>query len=166
MHNKVVTTVVRVLRDLNIPILRFNFRGVGNSQGTFDNGIGESEDCIQLIQEWNSKFNSNQLILIGFSFGSYVMYRVATKLLYKLLISIAPPVTHYDYAEFTRLRNCHIIQGDIDNIVNYDSVSTFVKQSSSPIIMHTLTNAEHFFHGKLLELRAVLIEIMAEYLDC
>ena len=164
INNKVITTVVRVFRDLHLPSLRFNFRGVGRSQGAFDAGIGESEDCLHLARLWSNEFTQSQFFLVGFSFGSYVLYRTAAKLENRLLISIAPPVIHYNYMEFVRPHCWHIIHGDADAIINYNTVAEFAAKVSPPVVVHKVHEASHFFHGKLLELRAELHAIITKYL--
>jgi len=80
MSNKVVTTIAKVMLDLSLPCLRFNFRGVGQSEGQFDNGQGESDDLLELIDWMRQQFPDFSLCLTGFSFGSYVAYKTATRL--------------------------------------------------------------------------------------
>jgi alpha/beta superfamily hydrolase len=100
MNNKVVTTMARAFKELGIPSLRFNFRGVGLSAGAYDEGIGESKDMLHFVTMWQSEQPEIRLIFAGFSFGSYVTYRVASQCASSMLITIAPPVHHYNYKEF------------------------------------------------------------------
>ena len=158
MTNKVVTTLARVFKELNISSLRFNFRGVGLSGGSYDEGIGESADMLLLAQEWQTKQPMSEFIFAGFSFGSYVTYRAASKFPQSRLISIAPPVHHYDYNEFQPdLSSWLIVQGDNDEVVPYNLVEEFAKQHKPEIPLICFSDTTHFFHGKLIELKSQLI---------
>ena len=77
MMNKVVTTTAKAIFNFSIPVLRFNFRGVGKSIGQFDQGNAETEDMLCLIRTWRQHFPEAKLLLSGFSFGSFVAYRAA-----------------------------------------------------------------------------------------
>lgn len=162
MTNKVVTTMARVFKELGIPSLRFNFRGVGGSAGHYDHGLGESEDMLLLARQWLAAAPGAQLICAGFSFGSYVAYRTASQINHTSLITIAPPVHHYDYMEFkTPLADWLVIQGDKDEVVPFELVEEFVQHEAvKEITMLTFTDTSHFFHGKLLDLKSHLIEYL------
>ncbi len=162
MHNKVVTTLARSLRDLNIASIRFNFRGVGNSSGEYDGGLGESRDMIVIAKECLKSYPHSQLIIAGFSFGSYVAYRAAASLAHALLISIAPAVHHYDYNALGRPPRWHILQGDADEVVSFNDVHAFAEQAKPPIPITRFERTGHFFHGQLLALRSNLIRIIQQ----
>jgi len=158
MTNKVVTTMARVFKDLGIPSLRFNFRGVGQSAGVYDDGIGESEDLLIQAQQWRKEQPDAQFIFAGFSFGSYVTYRTATQFPNSALISIAPPVHHYDYQEFQPNPNPWlIVQGEEDEVVPAHLVIDFAKQATPAIPLVLFPDTSHFFHGKLIELKDQLL---------
>jgi len=166
MNNKVVTTLVRAFKDLNIPSIRFNFRGVGQSVGQFDQGIGESEDMLQIARLCQQEMPSVNLIFAGFSFGSYVAYRAAAQCKHSLLITIAPPVHHYNYAEFSSVPiPWMIFQGDHDDIVPLQSVLDFMAGSSYPIVFEQFSETGHFFHGRLVALKMRLIERIHQQLE-
>jgi len=159
MNNKVVTTMARVFKELGIPSLRFNFRGVGQSGGEYDDGIGESEDMLLLAKQWKESHPDATYIFAGFSFGSYVTYRVAAQFEHLLLISIAPPVHHYDYKEFQPSpRPWLIVQGNDDEVVPVDLVMDFAQQEKPPIPVISFAETTHFFHGKLIELKNKLLD--------
>lgn len=161
MTNKVVTTMARAFKELGIPSLRFNFRGVGESAGVYDNGIGESEDMLTLLQLWIKAFPDSCTIIAGFSFGSYVAYRVAAQAQPHLLITIAPPVHHFDYLEFSPApKPWYIFQGDCDEVVPLADVVNFAAQSSPPVPIIHFPETGHFFHGNLLRLKAELIALV------
>lgn len=158
MNNKVVTTMARVFKDLEIPSLRFNFRGVGHSQGAYDHGIGESEDMIALARELQQEHPNVHFIFAGFSFGSYVAYRAASTIHPSTLITIAPPVHHYDYTEFVPAPNPWlIVQGLADEVVPASLVLDFAQKANPSLPLIEFTETGHFFHGKLLELKDELL---------
>ncbi len=159
MNNKVVTTLARVFKELGVPSIRFNFRGVGESEGQYDAGVGEAEDMRLLAALCQQTFPGVRLVFAGFSFGSYVTYLAAVQCPNALLISIAPPVHHFDYMEFQPISDTWVIvQGDEDDVVPVENVRAFVKQASLPITLLEFANTGHFFHGKLIELKALLIQ--------
>lgn len=161
MNNKVVTTMARALRELGIPSLRFNFRGVEHSEGEYDHGVGESEDMLCLARLWEEERPGSRYLFAGFSFGSYVTYRAASQWPHELLISVAPAVNHYDYAHFSSAPSVwHILQGDDDEVVPLDEVMAFAAQCHPALLVHRFPDAGHFFHGKLLLLKETLIEII------
>lgn len=165
MNNKVVTTMARTFRDLGIVSLRFNFRGVGGTEGQYDEGVGESEDMLSIIADLSFLFPQARCLLAGFSFGSYVTYRAACQSNCPLLISIAPPVHHYDYTEFGNdPDNWLVVQGDADEVVPYQTVMDFFKQEKPQAVVETFTESGHFFHGKLIALKQRLSEMIADKL--
>jgi alpha/beta superfamily hydrolase len=160
MNNKVVTTMAKALKELNIPSLRFNFRGVGQSEGQYDDGLGESEDMLLFAEQWREYKKDAQFIFAGFSFGSYVAYRAASHHPQSMLVTIAPPVHHYNYKEFhPDLASWLLVQGTEDEVVPYYLVEDFVRQEKvNAITMVTFADTGHFFHGKLLDLKSHLID--------
>lgn len=157
MTNKVVTTMVRVFKELGIPSLRFNFRGVGQSSGAYDGGIGESEDMLALVRQWQAEQPQLAFFFAGFSFGSYVAYRTAAQYPHQMLITIAPPIHHYDYEAFTPAPSPWIIaQGEADEVVPAHLVVDFAQQQNPALTVINFADTGHFFHGKLLELKAQL----------
>ncbi|MGC1181885.1 alpha/beta hydrolase [Legionella sp.] len=159
MTNKVVTTMARTFKDLGIPSLRFNFRGVGQSAGIYDAGIGESEDMLSLVHDWQRGQPQAKIIFAGFSFGSFVAYRAASQCAHSLLLTIAPALHHYNYKEFNPAPHPWlIIQGDEDEVVPPELVFAFAKQSQPEIPVIRFAQTTHFFHGKLIELKTKLSE--------
>lgn len=163
MTNKVVTTMARAFRELGIPGLRFNFRGVGHSEGQYDDGIGESDDLLLLRQLYADEYPDSHFLLAGFSFGSFVTYRAAGQCVHDLLISVAPPVHHYDYHLFQPAPPVwHILQGETDEVVPPGLVFDFAKQANPAIPVSPFADTGHFFHGKLLELKAELMRVVQD----
>jgi uncharacterized protein len=159
MGNKVVTTLERCFRDQGAATVRFNFRGVGQSSGIFDQGLGESDD-LQAVYAFSREFLPNlPLVLAGFSFGSFVAARMANALQTAQLISIAPPVQSWD---FQTIDAPHmpwlVVQGEQDEVVAPEAVYRFAAAQKPAPTLQRLPDATHFFHGKLLELRSVVTE--------
>lgn len=159
MQNKVVTTLVRVFKELGIASLRFNFRGVGASAGVYDAGIGESEDMLQLSAQCQQAFPEAVLCFAGFSFGSYVAYRAAAVCPHAVLVTVAPPVHHYDYTEWVlKAAPWLIVQGDEDDVVPLSLVLEFAAKNALPVL--EFPQAGHFFHGQLIALKTRLVEAL------
>ena len=156
-HNKVVTILERALRELGLATVRLNFRGVGESEGTFDDGFGETEDLLAVL-EWVRKVRpDSELWLGGFSFGSYVALRAAQNLKIKQMISVAPPVGRYEFSEMDR-PDCAwmVIQGDEDDVVSADSVIEWAESQDPPPDLIVMQQAGHFFHRRLMDLRGLV----------
>ncbi len=162
MSNKVVTTLARAFRDVGVPSVRFNFRGVGHSQGQFTNGPGESEDMLALMSHIETLIPTVEWLLAGFSFGSYVAYRAALKQTPRWLLSVAPPIERYDY---TQDPGCPwlIVQGDADEVVDSAGVFDFAEQHTPPLNIIRFAETSHFFHGKLLALRKTVEKLYDEF---
>lgn len=166
MNNKVVTTLARSFKELHIPSLRFNFRGVGQSAGVYDEGIGESEDMLLLVRYCLQEMPGVRIIFAGFSFGSYVAYRAAAQAEHALLITVAPPVHHHDYTEFSPSPEPWIVaQGDEDEVVPLGEVLHFIAQSSPAPPLLRFAETGHFFHGKLIDLKVGLINEIRKHVE-
>lgn len=158
MNNKVVTTTARTLQAIGIPSLRFNFRGVGASEGAFDHGIGESEDMLIAARGCQAAWPGIRFIFAGFSFGSYVAYRAASQCPHVLLMTVAPPVHHFDYMNYTPMPNpWHVIAARADDIVPAAQIVDFAEKMN--VSVHWIDSG-HFFHGKLLDLKEMMTHIV------
>ncbi|AXK73253.1 alpha/beta hydrolase [Lysobacter sp. TY2-98] len=161
LTNKVVTMAARALRELGATTVRFNFRGVGKSAGTFDNGIGESEDLRAVVDWVRREKPGASLWLGGFSFGAFVSLRMADELQPDLLFSIAPPAGRaWDFDNMGLYTGpWFVIQGDADEIVEpqrvYDWLDRLSEMRAPPTVFR-IPGASHFFHGKLMELRQAM----------
>ena len=158
MHNKVVTTLVRAAQALGAVAVRFNYRGVGASKGVYDHANGEQAD-LKAVMDWaQSAYPGCHLWLGGFSFGSYVATSVASQSNIDRLISIAPPVHHFDFQSIPSI-NCPwlIVQGEADEVVPAHEVFTWIATRSEHPTLVRMPGVSHFFHGKLIELREAVI---------
>lgn len=157
MQNKVVHTLARACQDQLVTTVRFNFRGVGASLGAHDDGVGESNDAA-VVADWaREATGAGRLWSLGFSFGGFVAYRLATLKDAAALVTVAPPVQRFD---FTRLPvpRCPwlIAQGDSDELVDHERVQAWARDLEPAPEVRMLSGAEHFFHGRLTELRSIL----------
>lgn len=157
LRNKVVHMTARALRELGLCTVRFNFRGVGASEGEFDNGFGETDDLLAVVEWVREVLPEHELWLAGFSFGSYVAARAAQRLPVRQLISIAPPVHHYDFSALER-PECPwlVIQGDEDDVVPPEAVYEWVESLDPSPQLVKMEETDHFFHRRLMDLRGVI----------
>ena len=157
MHNKVVTILERSARELGLRTVRFNFRGVGASEGQYDDGYGETDDLCA-VTEWVRRVRpQDALWLAGFSFGSYVALRAAQNLKLGQMISVAPAVSRFNFEELQH-PDCPwlVIQGDEDEVVPFDEVRAWVETVSPAPDFVVMEQAGHFFHRRLMDLRGLI----------
>jgi alpha/beta superfamily hydrolase len=159
MDNKVVTTVARSLRETGIPTVRFNFRGVGASGGTFDQGIGETEDADAVAAFGARRWPGRSLVIGGFSFGGYIALRLAQKRTPRHLITVAPAIGLFDVSGLAVPR-CPwlIVQGDADDVVDPGAIVDWVETLSPKPQLVVLPGVGHFFHGRLRELQDAVVD--------
>jgi uncharacterized protein len=157
MHNKVVTMAARSLRESGATTVRFNFRGTGHSEGTFDHGEGELDDLRAVVAWVYASRPEHALWLCGFSFGAYVSLRGAAELQPSLLISIAPPAGRWDFARITPpTMPWLVIQGENDEIVDPQAVYDWLEGIGADVDLVRMPDTSHFFHRKLIDLRGAL----------
>ncbi len=157
MQNKVVSTLMRGYRDLGMHVLRFNFRGVGASEGQHDHGRGEQEDLDRVVQVAQQRLQPSALYVAGFSFGSYVAAAWASRYATPVpLLLVAPPVDNYPMKTLQLPDPTWVIQGDQDELVAVDSVRHWVQHQPSIRFYRELPGCSHFFHGRLTELTEIL----------
>jgi len=162
MENKVVTTLAKTFMELGFAALRFNFRGVGNSEGKFDNGNGEVDDVLAVVNYAKENFGHLPLVLSGFSFGGYVQARVAQLLLPHpdRLVLIAPAVGRSvpGLEKSTGMPNVRndtiLIHGEQDEVVPLAEVQAWAKPQQLAITI--LPETGHFFHGRLNDLKQIV----------
>ena len=162
-ENKVVTTIARALRELGYQTLRPNFRGVGASAGSHDHGIAETEDLLAVHAYARSQFPDLPIVLAGYSFGAYVISRVAQALsgrgdpaLRLILIGTATgdvPGAR-SYVTEAVAADTLIIHGDKDDTVPLVNVLTWAEKQELPVVV--VPGADHFFHRKLHLLRNIV----------
>ncbi len=168
MTNKVVSTMWRFARDTGYHVVRFNFRGVGQSTGTHDYAKGEVIDGLTVLQWIAEHSNAEKLWLGGFSFGGYVTARIAEQLtlsphvwgldfeIAKIAL-IAPSVVNNDTTHLALpTEKCFVIYGDNDEVVNPTAINEFAVRMQ--IDYQIMEGAGHFFHKRLTDLKQLLTE--------
>lgn len=156
MDNKVVTTTTRAAAELGLPTVRFNFRGVGSSEGEHDYGVGEQADVLTVIEYVRQELGWQKVILAGFSFGSGMACLAACAQPENIskLILIAPPVHNFDAPSQLAFEfDTYVFMGDADEVVPFDQVQDWVHQVIPTPHMQIFEGAGHFFHGRLIELK-------------
>jgi len=169
MNNKVVYTLFHAFVRQGFSVLRFNFRGVGRSQGSFDRGEGELSDAASAL-DWLQTYNDNAVScwIAGFSFGAWIgMQLLMRRPEINGFISVAPPANMHD---FSFLAPCPssglIVQGDKDEVVPEPSVKKLVDKLSSQrgisIDYRIVPGADHFFQEQMEELSGHVDDYLAK----
>ncbi|MHB1676438.1 MAG: alpha/beta hydrolase [Sulfuriferula sp.] len=156
LDNKVVQSIAQTCHDQAYVAVRPNFRGVGSSDGVYTGGSGETEDMLAVIAFVRSHYEATlPIVLVGFSFGSYVQHRVAQQITVSKLLLIAPAVNLYEFGSIPA--HTAIIHGEDDEVVPFVAARNWAY--SHDVAFQGIANAGHFFHGKLAELKAAALAI-------
>jgi alpha/beta superfamily hydrolase len=158
MHNKVVHTLSRAYSRLGFATLRFNFRGTEGSDGDYDGGVGELDDALAAIAWMRARYPGKPLWLAGFSFGAAIAIRAAVVTEVDGLVSVAPAVSRFA-AGLTEQPQCPwlVVQGDQDELVDVNETIDWVNGLEPGPELLVLEGVEHFFHGRLLDLREAVV---------
>jgi len=154
MDNKIVTTLTRAFVELGYATLRFNFRGVGESAGSYDEGNGEMLDAMAAADYLRAEFPGLPLVTAGFSFGGYVQARAAEHLHPQQMVLIAPAVGRFAMPSVPA--NTVLVHGDADEVVELHELLQWARPQQLSVIV--LAGAEHFFHGRLIQLRQIVLQ--------
>jgi uncharacterized protein len=162
MHNKVVFHTAKALNRFGFPVLRFNFRGTGLSQGEHDQGVGEIEDVRTALDWLDTEFHL-PLIFAGFSFGAAVGLRVAcSDSRVQATIGLGLPMSAVDERnyDFSFLRECEkprlFISGARDQFGPTSELKKLIESLPEPKKLVLIEGADHFFEGRLRELREAI----------
>ncbi|MFN3234718.1 MAG: alpha/beta hydrolase [Gammaproteobacteria bacterium] len=162
MHNKIVTTLSRMFESQGCHTVRFNYRGVQKSEGSYGNIEGECDD-LRAVIAWlkQSDVSGYDIILAGFSFGAYISAKIATECHPKMLISIGPVMPEYPFAKLPTM-TCPwiIVHGEDDEIGLANNVAEWEKTRNDVTNLMIMPGAGHFFHGKLIDLRNHLLSVI------
>ena len=158
MHNKVVFQMAKTLHRRGIPVLRFNFRGTGLSEGEHDRGHGEQDDVRAALDYLATEFHGRPILLAGFSFGSWVGMRVGcTDARVTETIGIGLPV---DNVDMSFLRGCRkeklIVQGGNDQYGSLANLEPLFASLREPKRLAVIEGADHFFTGRLQQAGAAI----------
>ena len=171
MNNNVVLAVARALTDRGIAALRFNFRGVGTSDGEFDRGEGEMEDFKAALGYMASRYPGLPLWAAGFSFGAWVALETgAADDRVTVLIGIAPPVVtsvsgmNYTFPNtLASTKPKFFIQGEADDVCPLEGMWQFYGQLSEPKELVVIDGAGHLFEGKTTEVGEALEDLLSDF---
>jgi uncharacterized protein len=171
MHTKAVYQGAKGLTRIGCAVLRFNFRGVGHSGGTFDQGDGEKEDFRAALDYMNARFPDARLWAAGFSFGSWVALEVgAADDRVQALIGIAPPVAtsisgmKYEFpGTLATVKPKFFVQGESDEVCPIQGMWAFYGQLSEPKELVVIDGADHLFEGQTQEVGEALEELLVDF---
>jgi alpha/beta superfamily hydrolase len=152
LDNKVVQTLAKTFAALGYASVRFNFRGVGQSEGQFDDGIGETDDALAALAAAKLEFGELPVALAGFSFGSYVQTRVAHAITAERLVLIGPAVKRFPIEVVPP--DTIVIHGEEDDVVALADVLAWARPQQLPVMV--FPGCGHFFHGRLPQLQRVI----------
>ena len=154
LQNKVVHALSRAALDVGTPAVRFNFRGVGASEGRHDGGVGEVDDALAVAEWAKAATGANRLWSMGFSFGAFIAFQLAVREAAERLVTVAPPVQRFDFTRLT-VPPCPwlVVQGNRDELVNHELVEEWTRGLATPPEVLVFEGADHFFHGRISELR-------------
>jgi alpha/beta superfamily hydrolase len=152
LDNKVVQTLAKAFVALGFCALRLNFRGVGASDGVFDEGRGEIEDFLALADHGRRTYGGGELAIGGFSFGGFIAASVAEGLAPRHLVLAAPAVGRFPVGKVpgTTL----VVHGEEDDVVPLKDVFDWARPQALPVVV--FPGAGHFFHGSLVTLQRVI----------
>ena len=165
MHTKAVYRATKALARIGCAVLRFNFRGVGSSEGTWDEGPGEIADFRAALDVMSARYPDTELWTAGFSFGSWVALTVgATDDRVRVLIGIAPPLDRYDFSVVAKsTKPKFFIHGEFDEISPLKRMYEFYSQVPEPKELVVIDGASHLFDGKVLEVGDAIEDLLGDY---
>jgi len=163
LKNKVVHILAETFNDMGMLSVSFNFRGVGRSEGRFDEGRGETDDLLAVVKFFRERHPEAPVWLAGFSFGAFVAMRGQREAGAERLLLVAPPVSMFDFADIPEPEiPWMVVQGGRDEIIDPMAVSHWVHDRPNRPLYRWMADADHFFHGRLNRLRD---SVMAQWGD-
>jgi alpha/beta superfamily hydrolase len=160
MQNKVAHTLARGMCALGLSALRFNFRGVGASAGSFGGGDGELEDALTVLDWGAARHPGERLWLAGFSFGGCIALRASSQRPIERVIAVAPAVDRCGAPPGTPTCPWVVVQGLADDVVDPAGVRAWAERTGDAVRLVELEGVDHFFHGRL----GVLMDVMEKEL--
>jgi len=156
LDNKVVQTLAKTFFALGYVAVRFNFRGVGQSVGSFDEGNGETDDALAVLEQVRARFGAQlPVALAGFSFGSFVQTRVAQRVAAEGLVLVGPAVGRFAMAPVPE--TTIVVHGEKDDIVPLADVFEWARPLQLPVVV--FPGCGHFFHGRLPQLARIVTSL-------
>jgi len=152
MENKIVQILARTFASQGLVAWRLNFRGVGASEGIYDDGRGELDDFRALVTHARRFHGDLPLTLAGFSFGGYVAAHVAGEYAPKRLVLVAPAVGRFPVSDVPA--HTLVIHGEQDDVVPLADALEWARPQKLPIVV--IPGAGHFFHGDLIQIQRIV----------
>ena len=166
MHTKAVFHAAKALARIDVPVLRFNFRGVGRSAGAFSDGAGEQEDFRAALAFMKARYPDVQAIWTGgMSFGSWVAMTVGARdPQVAALIGIACPVNKYDYSAVVSAgKPTFLVHGERDELISHKEVRKFYALLPEPKELVIIDAADHLFDGKVSEVGDAIEDLLQDF---
>ncbi|MEO0422432.1 MAG: alpha/beta fold hydrolase [Pseudomonadota bacterium] len=160
MDNKVAYTLARTMNLLGRTAVRFNFRGVGESAGTHDDGRGEREDVLAVIKWAAERYPGLPLWLAGFSFGACMAAAAADEAGVEQLVLVAPAADRYGMTEVSVAAPLVLAQGMADDVVSPEAALQWARRQEGEVTVLEFADVGHFFHGAQVSLRSRLLEAL------
>ncbi len=160
MHTKAVFRAAQAMNDAGIDVLRFNFRGVGLSTGSFDEGIGERDDARWALDWMTTRYPDAPVVLGGFSFGSRVALPVgAEDTRVRALVGLGVPLSMYEYDFLRDVRlPTLVVQGELDEFGSGEEVDALLTPMGPHVTVVRVPGSDHFFHGHFDQLKAAITD--------
>ncbi len=160
MDNKVAATLARTFVALGYVAARFNFRGVGASEGVHDHGIGETDDMLVMLEHMQAQYPGLPIALSGFSFGTFVMARLQQRLqaegrAAERLVLVGTAAGKWDVPAVPA--DTILIHGEVDDTITLTQVLDWARPQDIPVIV--IPGADHFFHRKLGHIKNLVIQL-------
>jgi len=165
MHTRVVYQIAKALARIGCAVLRFNFRGVGTSEGSWDEGRGELHDFRAAIAFMRGQFPDVRVWSAGVSFGAWVALTAgAEDDAVSTLIGIAPPIARFDFDKArTSGKPKFFIQGERDELCPLKDLQEFYAKAHDPKELAVIDAADHLFDGKVLEVGDAIEELFGDW---
>ncbi len=165
MHTKAVFQSAKAFSRIGCAVLRFNFRGVGTSGGSFDNGKGEIDDFHAALAFMQQRYPGVPLWSAGMSFGAWISLTAgAADPRVSALVGIAPPLSRYDF-EPVRIstKPKFFLQGERDELCPLKEMQAFYARAADPKELVVIDAADHLFDGKLVELAEAIEDLLGDW---
>jgi alpha/beta superfamily hydrolase len=161
MYNQVVETLVQAYQDKGLTTLRFNFRGVGESEGSYGEGKGEKEDVISALR-YLYGLEKSDIDLAGYSFGAWVNAHITTSdSSVTAIIMVSPPVAVLDFSFLSSDQRIKaVVAGGRDDIAPADQISRLISKWNPAALLEVIDAADHFYSGKIDILESVLSRLL------
>ena len=152
LDNKVVQTLARAFLELGYVALRPNFRGVGASEGVHDEGRGETEDLLRVVEHARKTFGPLPLVLAGFSFGAAVQTQVAQRVSPHRVVLVGVAIGRFPSE--TVPSDSIVIHGEVDETIPLSKVFQWARPQELPVVV--IPGADHFFHLRLNLIKSIV----------